>query len=67
MVLQAQPAGENTDTARVQTPTPLSVTAPVPYASSAALRNPFPPIADYGFLSDCENTCLISSAGSVEW
>ncbi|MDT7756433.1 MAG: alpha,alpha-trehalase, partial [Mycobacterium sp.] len=30
-------------------------------------RNPFPPIADYAFLSDCENTCLISSAGSVEW
>jgi alpha,alpha-trehalase len=30
-------------------------------------RNPFPPIADYAFLSDCENSCLISSAGSVEW
>lgn len=27
----------------------------------------FPPIADYGFLSDCENNCLISSAGAVEW
>ncbi|STZ87792.1 glycoside hydrolase 15-like protein [Mycolicibacterium fortuitum] len=47
--------------------TPLTVTAPVPYSTSGALRNPFPPIADYGFLSDCENTCLISSAGSVEW
>ncbi len=43
------------------------MTAPVPYASSGSLRNPFPPIADYAFLSDCENTCLISSAGSVEW
>ncbi len=43
---------------------PLSVTAPVPYASaSGTLRNPFPPIADYAFLSDCENTCLISAAG----
>jgi alpha,alpha-trehalase len=41
-------------------------TATVPYASSG-LRNPFPPIADYAFLSDCENNCLISSAGSVEW
>jgi GH15 family glucan-1,4-alpha-glucosidase len=30
-------------------------------------RNPFPPIGDYAFLSDCETTCLISSAGSVEW
>ncbi|MDT5109395.1 MAG: alpha,alpha-trehalase [Mycobacterium sp.] len=37
-----------------------------PYVPSNP-RNPFPPIADYAFLSDCENTCLISSAGSVEW
>jgi GH15 family glucan-1,4-alpha-glucosidase len=27
----------------------------------------FPPIADYGFLSDCENTCLVAPDGSVEW
>ena len=61
MVLQhATPADENG--AAVQ----LNETAPVPYASSG-LRNPFPPIADYAFLSDCENTCLISSSGSVEW
>jgi GH15 family glucan-1,4-alpha-glucosidase len=46
---------------------PFTVTEPVPYVSSGSLRNPFPPIADYAFLSDCENTCLISSAGSVEW
>ena len=36
-------------------------------APSAPLRNPFPPIADYAFLSDWETTCLISPAGSVEW
>lgn len=47
--------------------TPLSTTAPVPHTAGGSLRNPFPPIADYGFLSDCETTCLISSAGSVEW
>jgi len=45
---------------------PFAVTSPVPYASNS-LRNPFPPIADYAFLSDCENTCLISARGSVEW
>ncbi|MGZ5397179.1 MAG: glycoside hydrolase family 15 protein, partial [Mycobacterium sp.] len=45
----------------------LTVTAPVPYTPGGSLRNPFPPIADYAFLSDCETTCLISSAGSVEW
>ncbi len=27
----------------------------------------FPPIADYGFLSDCETVCLIAPDGSVEW
>ena len=56
----ATPADENG--AAVQ----LNETGPVPYAPSG-LRNPFPPIADYAFLSDCENTCLISSSGSVEW
>ena len=27
----------------------------------------FPPIADYGFLSDCENSCLVAPNGCVEW
>ncbi len=49
------------------TPTPFTATDPIAYAPSGAVRNPFPPIADYAFLSDCENTCLVSSAGSVEW
>jgi len=30
-------------------------------------RSPFPPIADYAFLSDCESTCLIAPSGAVEW
>jgi alpha,alpha-trehalase len=29
--------------------------------------SPFPPIADYGFLSDCEVTALVAPSGSVEW
>jgi alpha,alpha-trehalase len=29
--------------------------------------SPFPPIADYGFISDCHTGALISSDGSVEW
>jgi GH15 family glucan-1,4-alpha-glucosidase len=29
--------------------------------------SPFPPIADYAFLSDCETTCLIGPSGNVEW
>ncbi len=29
--------------------------------------SPYPPIADYGFLSDCEVTALIAPSGAVEW
>jgi GH15 family glucan-1,4-alpha-glucosidase len=29
--------------------------------------NPFPPIADYAFLSDCESCALIAPSGNVEW
>jgi len=27
----------------------------------------FPPIADYGFLSNCEQSCLVAPNGAVEW
>jgi GH15 family glucan-1,4-alpha-glucosidase len=30
-------------------------------------RSPFPPIADYAFLSDCEVTALVAPSGAVEW
>jgi hypothetical protein len=29
--------------------------------------SPFPPIADYGFLSDCRTVALVAPNGSVEW
>jgi GH15 family glucan-1,4-alpha-glucosidase len=29
--------------------------------------SPYPPIADYGFLSDCEVTALVAPNGNVEW
>ena len=29
--------------------------------------SPFPPIGDYGFLSDCEVTALVAPSGNVEW
>jgi GH15 family glucan-1,4-alpha-glucosidase len=47
---------------------------PVAEAPASRLRghlrrgpSPFPPIADYAFLSDCEATALIAANGSVEW
>jgi len=38
------------------------VVAGVPLAAS-----PFPPIADYAFLSDCETCALVAPSGQVEW
>jgi GH15 family glucan-1,4-alpha-glucosidase len=35
--------------------------------SSGGLETIFPPIADYAFLSDCENTCLVAPTGAIEW
>ena len=34
---------------------------------SAAMPSPFPPIADYAFLSDCHTGALIAPDGSVDW
>jgi GH15 family glucan-1,4-alpha-glucosidase len=34
---------------------------------SAALPSPFPPIADYAFLSNCHTGALIAPDGSVDW
>jgi GH15 family glucan-1,4-alpha-glucosidase len=37
-------------------------------SSEAGRRDsPFPPIADYGFLSDCHTGALVASDGSIEW
>ena len=36
-------------------------------ASQKLGQSPFPPIADYGFLSDCEVTALVAPSGNVEW
>ena len=45
----------------------ITVKQSAPDIPAAGSRSPFPPIADYAFLSDCENTCLVSAAGAVEW
>jgi GH15 family glucan-1,4-alpha-glucosidase len=39
-----------------------------PLSSDGALAaSPYPPIADYAFLSDCEVNALIAPSGNVEW
>jgi GH15 family glucan-1,4-alpha-glucosidase len=34
---------------------------------SHSYRSPFPPIANYGFISDCHTSALIAPDGGVEW
>jgi alpha,alpha-trehalase len=45
----------------------LPVLRPRPDITGHQGASPFPPIADYGFLSDCEVTALIAPSGNVEW
>ena len=41
---------------------------PAPASSTPSrMDSPFPPIADYGFLSDCHTGALVASDGSIEW
>jgi GH15 family glucan-1,4-alpha-glucosidase len=37
------------------------------FDGSPAGASPFPPIGDYGFLSDCQTCALVAPGGSVEW
>jgi alpha,alpha-trehalase len=57
---------------------PLGHRAPVPAASTdgdapfapwpaSGLHSPFPPIAEYGFLSDREVMALVAPSGGIEW
>jgi alpha,alpha-trehalase len=34
---------------------------------SAAMPSPFPPIADYGFLSNCHTGALVAPDGAIDW
>ncbi len=44
-----------------------SKAAPERQAQSAAARSPFPPIADYAFLSNCHTGALVAPDGAVDW
>jgi GH15 family glucan-1,4-alpha-glucosidase len=56
-----QARGPRTD-ATAGPPTPIGGGA-----QATSLNSPFPPIADYGFLTDCHTGALVASDGSIEW
>ena len=47
--------------------TPFADGSPFTDQQQALGGSPFPPIADYAFLSDCEVAALVASSGNVEW
>ena len=40
---------------------------PEPREQSAAMPSPFPPIADYAFLSNCHTGALVAPDGAIDW
>ena len=40
---------------------------PEPRVQSAAAPSPFPPIADYAFLSNCHTGALVAADGAIDW
>ncbi len=55
--------GQVSDTAPKSAAAPHGDTAP----QSAAAPSPFPPIADYAFLSDCHTGALVAPDGAIDW
>jgi GH15 family glucan-1,4-alpha-glucosidase len=64
---RASKDGKATAKARTRRITGEREPAPAQMPQSAAMPSPFPPIADYGFLSNCHTGALIAPDGSVDW
>src|SRR4029077_13817907 len=56
---------------RAKAPTKATKAKAVPEGASvpqsAAMPSPFPPIADYAFLSNCHTGALVAPDGAIDW
>jgi alpha,alpha-trehalase len=52
---------------QVMSPKAKDDAAQEPRTQSAAALSPFPPIADYAFLSNCHTGALVAPDGGIEW
>src|SRR3954468_16684227 len=64
MATRKAPAARSKSDGRDSEPTPAR---PAMKGQSAAMPSPFPPIAEYAFLSDCHTGALVAPDGSVDW
>ena len=46
---------------------PARKAAKEPQERSAAAPSPFPPIADFAFLSNCHTGALVAPDGTIDW
>jgi alpha,alpha-trehalase len=59
----ARASRRSADAGRAGAAAPKSASTP----ESAAVPSPFPPIANYGFLSNCHTGALVAPDGTVDW
>jgi GH15 family glucan-1,4-alpha-glucosidase len=45
----------------------LEIRDTTPFVERTPVRSAFPPIADYGYLSDCHTGALVAPDGTIEW
>jgi GH15 family glucan-1,4-alpha-glucosidase len=60
-------APEHPPRAGAMDPGAIEIRETTPFVERTALPSAFPPIADYGFLSDCHTGALVAPDGTVEW
>jgi alpha,alpha-trehalase len=60
-------AGASLERAGAMDPWDRPRTRATPFDDRIAFSSPFPPIAEYAFLSDCHTAALVAPDGTVEW